>query len=100
VSPYLQNTLEVNPSITGPEAELWAAVLSQAIDDLHRMRLLPIKRQLLVRRSAECWFQSKNHDLGSFLWICDFLGLAASSVRASISESRPDNKENLAAGNR
>ena len=95
MSSYLPKTLEGNPSITSPEAELWAAVLTQAIDDLHGMRLLPV-----IRRSAECWFQSKNHDLGSFLWICDFLGLAASSVRASISESRPDNKENLAAGNR
>jgi hypothetical protein len=73
---YLPKTLEGNPSIASPEAELWAAVLIQAIDDLHGMRLLPV-----IRRSAECWFQSKNHDPGSFLWICDFLGLAASTVR-------------------
>jgi hypothetical protein len=76
VSLDVPKILEGNPSITSPEAELWAAVLTQAIDDLDGMRLLPV-----IRRSAKCWFQSKNHDPGSFLWICEFLGLAASSVR-------------------
>ena len=77
MSSYVPNTLEGNPSIATPEAELWAAVLIQAIDDLHERRSLPV-----IRRSAKCWFESKNHDAGSFLWICEFLGLAASSVRA------------------
>jgi hypothetical protein len=47
------------------ERELWSAVLGQAIEDLTD------SRAGTEGYSARLWFESDNHEPGSFLWICD-----------------------------
>ncbi len=81
--------------------ELWEAVLLQAIEDFHckpgrgfetltdginvrwRTNSTEIHRN---KRSAAAWFTSSREDTGSFLWICDLLGLNADRVRAKVKE--------------
>lgn len=80
------------------ELELWGAVLLQAIEDFHRkgsgyeiavngIRLRGWYYDREIRRDkrmAEAWFKSKSVDPGSYLWICDLLGLEPERVWARI----------------
>ncbi len=80
------------------ELELWGAVLLQAIEDYHRkgsgyevavngIRLRGWYYDREIRgdkRRAEAWFKSKSLELGSYLWICDLLGLDPERVWARI----------------
>ncbi len=71
------------------ELELWGAVLLQAIEDLRRkgsgyevavngvrVRGWYFNQELRrEKRKAQDWFKSKIVEVGSYLWICDLLGL-------------------------
>ena len=64
------------------EKRLWTAVLIQAIKDLAGFTLVDSEHDReRLKRFARLWFASDNHDLGSFLWICDELGLSPSWLR-------------------
>ena len=53
------------------EANLWLAVIDQAIEDLSDPDL---------REAALEWFGSTSYSPASFCWICDYLDLNASAV--------------------
>ena len=58
-----------------PERELDAAILGQALEDIGD----PLPE---VRREVATWFaDSRTHSFGSFLFICEELGLDARGVR-------------------
>ena len=58
------------------EKYLWAGVLCRAIEDLDLKQSL-VENEDLFFYSSVAWFESKNGTdvVGSFLWVCDFLGL-------------------------
>ena len=60
--------------ITDSDRNLWLAVINLALDDLTATKP-PLKR------SARAWFLSSNTNVGSFLWVCDRLGLESTAVR-------------------
>ncbi|MFZ0931920.1 MAG: hypothetical protein WAN11_25200 [Syntrophobacteraceae bacterium] len=79
--------------------ELWGAVLLQAIEDFHcepgrgfgtvmdgiDLRWRTISTEIhRNKRNAAAWFGSSCEDVGSFLWICELLGLNADLVRAKV----------------
>ena len=82
------------------ELELWGAVLFQAIDDYRRKGSafeIPVNgiklrgwyydREIRAdKRRAEAWLKSTGRGVGSYLWICDLLGIDPSSVWARIRE--------------
>jgi len=64
------------------ERRLWASVLIQAIRDLAGYIVVPNKRdRARVQYHARVWFTSNNRNVGSFLWICDELGVEPSWIR-------------------
>jgi hypothetical protein len=86
---------------------LWAAVLLQAIEDYRRKpTVLEISvnkiqfratrndtEQQAGKRDAALWFAERERpgvqpEVGSFLWICDELGLDADVVRAQVRAKR------------
>jgi len=58
-------------------ADLWAAVLEEAISDA-------LGSRLNLRESAWAWFRSENQGIGSFLWICTMLDLNPKFVRVEV----------------
>ncbi len=66
-----------------PEAELWRAVIDQAIDDLSD----PDLGEATIE-----WFTSASDEPGTFRWICVHLDLNASAVWAALSQ-RKDRKK-------
>ncbi|MEO5334422.1 MAG: hypothetical protein H7839_20600 [Magnetococcus sp. YQC-5] len=56
-----------------PEVDLWASVIQQAIADLSNHR---------HSRDAESWLLSESLETGSFLFICDSLGLDPDRILA------------------
>jgi hypothetical protein len=66
-----------------PEAELWTAVILQAIDDLAR-------RTLLTPRSAQVsareWFASESDAVGSFIWTCHLIDLDPNFIRSRLAK--------------
>jgi hypothetical protein len=60
---------------TSPEAELWRAVIDQAIDDLSDPDL---------GEAAVEWFTSVSEQPGTFRWVCEHLDLDASAVRSAL----------------
>jgi hypothetical protein len=60
--------------ITDSDRNLWLAVINLALDDLTATKT-PLKR------SARAWFLSSNRNTGSFIWVCDHLGLEPTAVR-------------------
>lgn len=56
--------------------KLWTAVLERAIEDALRGG-----KYWIHRENARFWFLSENHELGSFLWICDTVNLDPSLLR-------------------
>ena len=69
------------------EANLWLAVIEQAIEDLSDPEL---------REAALEWFTSTSHSPSSFCWICDHLDLNASAVWAAL--TRRQSPQNRRAG--
>lgn len=61
-----------------PEANLWVAVIDQAVEDLSQPSL---------RQAAMQWLSSTARGLGSFRWACDHLDLNASAVRVALNKS-------------
>ncbi|MBF0585266.1 MAG: hypothetical protein HQL80_13680 [Magnetococcales bacterium] len=62
-----------------PEADLWASVIQQALTDLSNPR---------YRREAEDWLNSQELEPGSFLFICDALGLDPGKIRTLAWQSK------------
>jgi hypothetical protein len=60
---------------TSPEAELWRAVIDQAIDDLSDPDL---------GQAAVEWFTSVSEQPGTFRWVCHHLDLNASAVWSAL----------------
>ena len=58
------------------EYSLWSAVLLGAIDDL--------EGDGETQAAAKLWFNSPSRHIGSFLWLCEALGLNASAVRRTV----------------
>ena len=59
-----------------PERKLWAYVLLQALTDLE-------SRDPLAR-SARLWIASRDHNIGSFAWVCHQLSLDPDAVRQRV----------------
>jgi hypothetical protein len=60
-----------------PEANLWRAVINQAIDDLSQAKL---------RQASLEWFASTARGPGTFQWACDQLDLNASAVWVALNK--------------
>jgi hypothetical protein len=69
------------------ERDLWAAVLTQAIQDLMDSRT---DTELL--NSTRLWFVSDDYEPGSFLWICDSLELEPTLIRHVALQPNPTEK--------
>ena len=68
-----------------PEAELWTAVILQAIDDLgRRKRLSPTSAQT----SAREWFASEDHAVGSFIWTCHVIDVDPNFIRSRLAKKQ------------
>jgi hypothetical protein len=59
------------------ERDLWAAVLGVAFEDLG---------DTAMGDRTRLWFESDDYEPGSFLWICDHLGLDVSATRRAALE--------------
>jgi hypothetical protein len=66
---------------------LWAAVLIQAIKDLRGLAASTVSASGFGSNFARMWFSSSNHEMGSYLWICDELGLEPSWISRRMSTS-------------
>jgi hypothetical protein len=62
-----------------PDANLWRAVIDQAIEDLSQPNL---------RQAAVDWFTSSAQGPGSFRWACDHLDLNPSAVWAALEKAK------------
>ena len=72
-----------------PEAELWTAVILQAIDDLDRHTSLS---PTWAQDSAREWFTSESHAVGSFIWTCNVINVDPSFIRSRLAKKhRIDN---------
>jgi hypothetical protein len=63
--------------ITDSDRDLWLAVINLALDDL-------TATETPLQRSARAWFLSSNTNVGSFLWVCDRLGLEPTAVQRRV----------------
>lgn len=67
------------------EKKLWTAVLEAAIFDLK-------KGDKLIFRQTKSWFlNKKNIGVGSFLWICDNIGIEPELFLSNIQEKLTKN---------
>lgn len=72
---------------TTAQERLWAEVMLQAIKDLG-------SRVPLIRHRAKYWIARKKNDgIGSFVWICDALGIEPDSARYNIFKTRGGGKK-------
>ena len=75
-----------------PDKKLWAAVLHTALVDLHApaaMRVYEPKRETTVKNlsrkeTALEWIACDDFTPGSFLWVCEVLGMDAAPLRDGI----------------
>ena len=72
--------------ISQPERELWGAVVIRALDDLAETG----KEAPRLRQAARAWLMSDKTRVGSFIWICESVGLDAAAVRRALSIWRAD----------
>jgi len=76
------------------EQELWAGVLTNAIEDLNQSEAVKPHKykgryRMLNRRGAVKWFNDvENKETGSFLWICKVLNLDPEIVREKIMKGK------------
>jgi hypothetical protein len=76
-----------------PEAELWTAVILQAIDDLDRRTSLSPS---WARDSAREWFASDSDVAGSFIWTCHVINVDPSFIRSRLAKKhRMKNPEDV-----
>ena len=66
-----------------PEAELWTAVILQAIDDLDRRTSLS---PTWAQDSAREWFTSDSIAVGSFIWTCQVINVDPSFIRSRLAK--------------
>ena len=59
--------------------KIWADVLYQAIDEARGCS------GYIIMEKARTWLRSDNQEIGSFLWICDFLNLDPKFVKRFLS---------------
>jgi len=78
----IQILQEERIEIKTPEAELWRAVIDQAINDLSDPDL---------GQAAIEWFTSVSEQPGTFRWVCEHLNLNASAVCSALAQ-RKDRK--------
>ena len=65
--------------------ELWLAVLTRAILDLHAHDLCADRQYSgYFQASARGWFESQSHEPGSFFWVAELLSLDPSATRKAI----------------
>jgi hypothetical protein len=64
-----------------PEAELWTAVIVQAIKDLS-------SHEPGERRSASLWINSQSDAVHSFIWVCRITDIEPSFVRSALHRAR------------
>lgn len=69
-----------------PEHRLWAAVLFQAIHDVHIKETE--KHPRYWRDDARAWCAINRTDIGSFIWICELFDMDAEQVRALVLEEQ------------
>lgn len=71
------------------EKKLWAAVMRQAILDAGGKNLGALGRveKKFYPTEARRWIESPASHVGSFVWICDLLGLEAGRMRSAIRSS-------------
>lgn len=60
-----------------PEAELWTAVIQQAIQDIS-------SPDSYEQESARSWFNSSTDAVGSFIWACNVIDIEPSFIRTSL----------------
>jgi hypothetical protein len=78
--PIMNLTLqEERIKTANPDANLWRAVIDQAIEDLSQPK---------QRQAAVDWFASTSHNPGSFRWACDHLDLNPSAVWAALKKAK------------
>jgi len=63
-------------SVDLPERNLWVEVLKEA--------LLDLTKGDDARHRAERWFQSSDEHIGSFLWLCNTIGLNPTAIRRGL----------------
>ena len=61
--------------------QLWFAVLKQAIKDAQ-------EHYSMYGENAQLWFNSKNQETASFLWICGILDIDPALIRMRLITSR------------
>jgi hypothetical protein len=66
---------------TPAEKALWLAVLDQALNDLTYTGYASRSEEIHAHDSAYLWLRSDSRSLGSFLFVCDVLGLDAAWFR-------------------
>jgi hypothetical protein len=64
--------------IINPERDLWIAVFEKALEDLTREK---------YERDAWAWFRSSDKGIGSFIWVCRYLGIQPTAVRRTLRQS-------------
>ena len=67
---------EQQPRAAFPEHSLWAAVLLVTVEDLNGDEQ--------AKAAAKAWLDSASREIGSFLWVCEALGLNANAVIRSV----------------
>lgn len=77
-----------------PEEDFWRGVLFQALRDL-----VAVNVHVTIKREVRAWLFSPRSDLGSFVFICDVLGLDPSYMRSRVSlPDRPNFRSHLKVG--
>ena len=80
-----------------PERTLWAAVLTQALEDLHsdmglhgnqtgKSARARLRARLRTRAEVRSWVTARCTSVGSFSWVCEVLHLDAALLRAALAE--------------
>jgi hypothetical protein len=74
------------PDDLRPFIGLWSDVLRLAFEDARGglLGVSPRYGDRAVATDALQWFRSEVDEVGSFVWICDLLGLDPDAVRASL----------------
>lgn len=70
--------------------DLWAMVLIKAFEDLNIFLNPDVMKSSIfinnrnIRDDAARWFFKPDHEVGSYLWICDILGVCPEALRFEI----------------
>lgn len=65
---------------------LWAGAMISALKVICDETALWRPQDRILKDDTIEWFKSDNKFVGSFLWVCDCLGLSAECVRAAIAD--------------